>query len=74
MEDVLQQQETPELHEYVLAIQTDLFNIDSQQPADISLNPSQLLKLVAGLRHTKLRSRRQSRRHQRYALPPLYKT
>ena len=74
MEDILQQPETPELHEYVLAIQSDLFNIDPQQSAAVSLNPSQFLKLVAGLRRTKLRSHRQSRRHQRYALPPLYKT
>ena len=74
MEDILQQHETPELHEHVHAIQSDLFNMDSRQSATVSLNPSQLLKLVAGLRRTRLKSYRQYRRHQRYALPPLYKT
>jgi hypothetical protein len=74
MEDILQQHETPELHKHVHAIQSDLFNMDSRQSATVSLNPSQLLKLVAGLRRTRLKSYRQYRRHQRYALPPLYKT
>ena len=74
MEDILQQRETPELHPHVAAIQSDLFNIASGQPAGGSFSPQALTRLVASLRRAKRQSNKQQQHNERYALPPLYKT
>lgn len=75
MEDILQQHETPELHEYAKAIQTSLFNSNNgEQQADRTLDSRQLLNLVSSLRKRRLQTRKLHQREDQYALPPLYKT
>lgn len=71
MEDILQQKEAPELHAYVTAIQSQLFNGGS---ATSDFNSSALLDTVSKLRAEKARASKAQAKHDRYALPPLYKT
>ncbi|MFN3163497.1 MAG: BatD family protein [Pseudohongiellaceae bacterium] len=73
MEDILQQQQAPELHQYASAMQDRLFN-NNQAQHDSLFPAEQLLQTVTALRSGKLRRERQERRDQRYALPPLYKS
>lgn len=74
MEDILQQQETPELHEHAQQIQTGLFNNNSDgQDSGSRYNAQQLLHLVTRLRKQKLQVRKHQHREEQYALPPLYK-
>lgn len=74
MEDVLQQRQIPELHQYASAIQDRLFNASQQTQHDSDFPAEQLLQTVSALRAGKLRQEKQQRRAQRYALPPLYKS
>lgn len=75
MEDILQQQEIPELIEHVQQIQAGLFNNSAgTQNSPTSYNAQQLLNLVTRLRKQKLHVRKHEQREERYALPPLYKT
>ena len=74
MEDILQQRQAPELHRPGLQIQAALFSTSSGQSSDESFDRRALINLIAGLRKQKLKANRLDRRHQQYALPPLYKT
>lgn len=75
MEDILQQHEAPELHEYAQQIQTSLFTSNNgAQQTNGGLNSPQLLMLVSSLRKQKLQTRKHRKREDQYALPPLYKT
>jgi len=73
MEDILQQQQAPELHQYAMAIQERLFN-NSEARHDSQFPAEQLLQTVTELRSGNLQRKKQQRRAQRYALPPLYKS
>lgn len=74
MEDILQQQQAPELHAPSRQIQSALFSIESGQADNRSFDARALITLVAGLRRQKLKQNKRNRHQQRYALPPLYKT
>jgi hypothetical protein len=74
MEDIAQQTTSPELHEHVLHLQTNLFQINSTQGDKESFNAKELLSLITQLRKKKLLARKQQQRENQYALPPLYKT
>lgn len=69
MEDILQQKEAPELHAYVQSIQSMLFNGGESQ----QLDGQALLNTVNSLRSESQRQRKAQQRHDKYALPPLYK-
>lgn len=73
MEDILQQHEVPELHDYAQAIQNSLFNTGEAKPSSGDTSPQQLLATVAKLRSNKRRASKQQDKLDRYALPPLYK-
>ncbi|MDD9889674.1 MAG: BatD family protein [Gammaproteobacteria bacterium] len=74
MEDILQQRESTELHQFVEQIQAALFNNSSEDTGCEPFNPAELIKAVSLLRRNKLRNDKIDARQQRYALPPLYKT
>ncbi|PCI76248.1 MAG: hypothetical protein COB20_11170 [SAR86 cluster bacterium] len=74
MEDILQQSESPALHEHVHAIQTALFQINSRQASDKAFSARDLLQLISQLRKNKLRVQKKQQREEQYSLPPLYKT
>lgn len=69
MEDILQQKEAPELHAYVQSIQSMLFNGGESQ----QLDGQALLNTVNSLRSESQCQRKAQQRHDKYALPPLYK-
>ena len=69
MEDILQQKEAPELHAYVQSIQSMLFNGGESQ----QLDRQALLNTVNSLRSEGQRQHKAQQRHDKYALPPLYK-
>ncbi len=74
MEDILQQKDSVELHEYAEGIQAMLFsNGHSTSTAD-GFDHAGMLKLINSLRKQKLRILRQRRQQDQFALPPLYKT
>ena len=72
MEDILQQQQAPELHQFVISTQTQLFNVTAEN--EDRVNTSALLDCVIGLRKARTTQQRKQQEHDRYALPPLYKT
>ena len=74
MEDILQQNECTDLHDYVKQIQAGLFNSKNDQDQIRITNPVELLNAVSKLRKTKLQADKLIARQQRFALPPLYRT
>jgi hypothetical protein len=74
MEDILQQKDSVELHEYAHGIQTALFNNDKSRSSAGDFDHAGFLKLISSLRRQKLRALKQCRQRDRFALPPLYKT
>jgi len=76
MEDILQQNESPGLHEHARNIQTTLFQIDSGQgqASGSTFNAKDLLQLISQLRKSKLRVQKKQQQEEQYSLPPLYKT
>lgn len=71
MEDILQQQEAPELHTYAQALQTELWNSTQVESA---FDASGLLRTVTALRKQNKQQQKEAAHEERYALPPLYKT
>ncbi len=71
MEDILQQREAPELHVFVAAIQSKLFNGGGEATG---FDSRELLNTASRLRSDKARSNKAMAQQERYALPPLYKT
>ncbi len=74
MEDILQQSQTPSLHEHAQNIQTALFQTNGKQGESHALDTGQLQTLVSQLRKTKLRALSRQQKEDQYSLPPLYKT
>ena len=74
MEDILQQSESPSLHEHARNIQTALFQINDNQRISSTFDAKDLLKLISQLRKSKLRARKKQQQEDQYSLPPLYKT
>ena len=74
MEDILQQSESPALHEHARNIQTALFQINDNQRISSTFDAKGLLKLISQLRKSKLRVRKKQQQEDQYSLPPLYKT
>jgi hypothetical protein len=74
MEDILQQQQAPELHEHVHAIQSSLFCSENQSGTARTFDSAALSKLVTSLRKSRQQKRKQELQEQQYALPPLYKS
>ena len=74
MEDILQQEEFPGLHEYARNIQSVLFQIDNSKANSSGFNAKNLLQLVTRLRKNKLRVQKKQQQEDQYSLPPLYKT
>ena len=74
MEDILQQNESPGLHEHARNIQTTLFQIDNGQASGSTFNAKDLLQLISQLRKSKLRVQKKQQQEEQYSLPPLYKT
>ena len=74
MEDILQQNESPGLHEHARNIQTTLFQIDNGQASGSTFNAKDLLQLTSQLRKSKLRVQKKQQQEEQYSLPPLYKT
>ncbi len=74
MEDILQQRQAPELHEHVNAIQSILFYSANQGSEKKTFDPAALSSLIAQLRKSRLKRRKQEQQEQLYALPPLYKS
>lgn len=70
MEDILQQNQAPQLHEYVTSIQEHLFNGGKDEP----FSASGLLACVSELRGQRKKQHKARQQHDRYALPPLYKS
>lgn len=73
MEDILQQNEAPELHAFAQAIQSSLFNTGDASSSGDDTSPEKLLATVSALRSNKRRASKQQDKLDRYALPPLYK-
>ena len=74
MEDILQQEEFPGLHEYARNIQSVLFQIDNSKANNSGFNAKTLLQLITQLRRNKLRVQKKQQQEDQYSLPPLYKT
>lgn len=74
MEDILQQNEAPGLHEHVQNIQTALFQTNGEQAVGNPFDARQLLQLVSQLRSSKQRVQKKQQHEDQYSLPPLYKT
>ena len=74
MEDILQQEEFPGLHEYARNIQSVLFQIDNSKANNSGFNAKNLLQLITQLRKNKLRVQKKQQQEDQYSLPPLYKT
>jgi len=72
MEDILQQRQIPELHEYANQIQTALFNKGDAAP--VTPDSRGLLQLLERVRREKRREAKQHARRARYELPPLYRS
>jgi ABC-type transporter Mla MlaB component len=70
----LQQQQAPELHEHVHAIQSSLFCSENQSGTARTFDSAALSKLVTSLRKSRQQKRKQELQEQQYALPPLYKS
>ena len=73
MEDILQQQQTPELVAPARAILTALYN-NAGGTSQEGFDGPGLFRLVERLRRERQHVTREQRRDQEYALPPLYKT
>ncbi len=71
MEDILQQDEAPDLHRYAQDIQNSLYNTAGTSAG--SSTPQQLLATVTELRSGKRSANKRQLKIDRYALPPLYK-
>ena len=71
MEDILQQQEVPQLHDYARALQSGLWNNGEDRSA---FDATGLLRTVTELRRQGKQVQKQQAQEARYALPPLYKT
>ena len=71
MEDILQQKQAPALHVHVSAIQSQLFNGGTESS---NFEGTALLTTVSALRSDSQRRQKSQQHHDRYALPPLYKT
>ena len=74
MEDILQQSESPSLHEHARNIQTALFQINDNQRISSTFDAKDLLQLISQLRKSKLRVQKKQQQEDQYSLPPLYKT
>lgn len=74
MEDILQQQQAPELHQYVQQIQSMLFSTEPDEGSTGNFDSRALISLISRLRKQKLSEIKLVRRQQLHALPPLYKT
>jgi hypothetical protein len=74
MEDILQQSESPALHEHARNIQTALFQINGNQGSSSTFDAKDLLLLISQLRKTKLHTQKKQQQENQYSLPPLYKT
>ena len=74
MEDILQQSESPALHEHARNIQTALFQINDNQRITSTFDAKDLLQLISQLRKSKLRVQKKQQQEDQYSLPPLYKT
>ncbi len=74
MEDILQQSEAPELHQHASNIQSALYQTNGGQTIGSAFDSRPLLALVARLRKSRQRIRKQQQREDQYTLPPLYKT
>ena len=74
MEDILQQEEFPGLHEYARNIQSVLFQIDNSKANSSGFNAKNLLQVITQLRKNKLRVQKKQQQEDQYSLPPLYKT
>lgn len=71
MEDILQQQEAPQLHDYARALQSGLWNDGDDSRA---FDATGLLRTITKLRRQGKQVQKQQAQEARYALPPLYKT
>ena len=71
MEDILQQQEASQLHDYARALQSGLWNNGDDSSA---FDATGLLRTVTELRRQGKQVQKQQAQEARYALPPLYKT
>jgi hypothetical protein len=71
MEDILQQQEVPQLHDYARALQSGLWSNGEDRSA---FDATGLLRTVTELRRQGKQVQKQQAQEARYALPPLYKT
>jgi len=74
MEDILQQNESPALHEHARNIQTALFQINGNQASRSTFDATYLLLLISQLRKSKIRTQKKQQQEEQYSLPPLYKT
>jgi hypothetical protein len=72
MEDILQQHEAPQLHEFAAALQADLFNNNSPTQSK-GFDTQALTQCLAGLRAERVKQTKQQAWEDRFALPPLYK-
>ena len=72
MEDILQQHEAPQLHEFAAALQAKLFKNNSPTQSK-SFDTQALTQRLAGLRAERAKQAKKQAREERYALPPLYK-
>ena len=74
MEDILRQTEAPELHKHVVQIQAALFSTESPRHSELDFNPQTFIRLIASLRRSKREKQNHTKREERFALPPLYRT
>ncbi len=79
MEDILNQREAPELHDFVNQVQAALFNqaapsdISAAETAETAINFREFARTAAKLRKQKQQRIRRQRKAARYALTPLYR-
>lgn len=71
MEDIMQQQDAPELRDYARALQANLWNGNGNES---SFDATALLRTVTELRKKGKQVQKRQAQEARYALPPLYKS
>ncbi len=71
MEDIMQQQDAPELRDYARALQANLWNSNGNES---SFDATALLRTVTELRNKGKQVQKRQAQEARYALPPLYKS
>ncbi len=73
MEDILNQREASELHDFVNQVQAALFNTSAAETTGPAISAREFARITARMRKRKQQRIRRQRKAARYALSPLYR-